>query len=536
MTVTAIGGLIAARGGAIDAPIVWSETFDDPDALTSALETLAVPQFGNWERYTNIVTADASEAWRAKDLVEASQLIYDPDDTDASRRYKLYGPGEAADGTPNLSVWFSPDGETWTGYSGNPLGLNVDDLQWLKIGSTVHAYVESPGEPGQPSDIRRYTITSSGTVFTDQGLAVARGGPGANDEERCGSPRAITNLAGLHVMVYDARSAAEGAFQKLHAATSVDGIAWTKVAGNPVLTVGSSGHVPAEMWQDEDGVYWVVMSAGGDNAAAYLYRCENPDPTSWIDGDWVNVLGSGSAFRAEGGPRLVQNSGRKTWLVGERNQVTPADNLIRKVDALGTDRITFQRWQATGADARERLSLIEAHDGVLKLDPNTPPTTAFSLLMRIDDLDLASGFAVMWRMKKEIKTTADLFTRVSIGSGVTVSASSFAQWATFTEGYSILHGTNAGTETLQSITAGTAATLATGTGPADFTGYHDFELRYTSDGHLSYLIDGVQVIAPTLDTTHLAAAKQVMVTQGQHTSSGGRGARSFFERLVVRRL
>lgn len=500
------------------------EGFDDPDStLTGAPDVLgANVQVGNWNRDDTIVTADALVSWRQDDLRENSRIIYDP--TDTTNPYKLYVTGNT--GSDNrIGLFVSDDGHTWTEYESNPVfgTLDADDLQFVRVGSTIHAFVEYPGTPGATGIVvRRYTSADDGITWTNQGTVLDVGTAGAWDDERVGSPSVAPLSGGGYVMVFDGAGTGGGVGQEMGAATAstIDGT-WTKIAGNPFLNTGASS-VPTDFWQDENDVWWMFT---WDDEKISLYKCEVADPTTWVSGDWVSVAAEFATI--EGTLALAENSGRKSGVASRINNAV-ASNFVRRVDFLGTSTVTFGRPGITAP--APYLALIEAHSSELLLDPRGN-TSGHATTARWD-LSLLNDWAVGVKFKKQAQTNGS-YARLSVGSGSTTAVDGNVQNQQPADSYGLIFGLEAQANTsLNSTSSGVSSAVGSAATVSDFPNYHQFELRHTGTT-LSLTRDGTQIASGTA-STHDATAKDVMVSQGRATSTAG--AISTYDWIYVRKF
>jgi hypothetical protein len=507
------GNNAASSTSDISSTFTFGEDFDDPDSLTAAAEALTTPCLGNTQRHPVVFNTDASDTWRSVGFDEQSKIIYDPDDSDASRRYKFYvgGRNEVA-----IGAAFSPDGINWTPYAGNPILVDdahgdKDDPDWAFDGTTQHLYIEDG------TDVGRYTSTD-GSTWTWEGIAIPIGGSGQWDNTRRASPTTKRIDATHWVMIYQA-----GTGEAVGSATSSDGITWTKNPNNPLWEFPVNHMAPADLWQDDSGDWWLVFQEGANDANTWLYKTTEQDPELWVPASWTQIRLLGNV----GDYTLVENTGRKSGVVLWGQSANPSINRVCRCDVLGTSTYTFQRRRADAnpkINANPLWSFIEVHNDILKLAPRVQTgtgTSSFALLLRIDGLNLTNNFAVGFRMRK-VAQTDELHTRISIGSGSTVDADALRERSTFNNGYCIQFGRGNETSTrLQKITAGISSILGSlvSIPSADFVNFRGWELRYLSSGALSVVLGDAVKISAT-DTAFVADLKQIMLTQGMSASAG----------------
>jgi hypothetical protein len=139
---------------------------------------------------------------------------------------------------------------------------------------------------------------------------------------------------------------------------------------------------------------------------------------------------------------------------------------------------------------------------------------------------------VLFRMKKVVNASDELYTQLSIGAGTPVVVGSTNMWVTFPDGYGVIFGraTQANSR-LRKMASAAESTLGTAFTVAAFSSYADFELRYRSTGALSMTRNGTQVATAT-DTTHAAVDKGVAITQGNNAA--GSGAKSTWDFVLAR--
>ncbi len=138
----------------------------------------------------------------------------------------------------------SPDGTKWTkisgsagagavlgmGASGQPDAKGAAHPHVLKVSGTFRCWYE--GYDGTTWRIL-YATSPDGLNWTKQGTALNPGGSGALDQLGLRNPMVI-NRSGLYELWYQGQSSATPNYHVLRA-TSIDGLAWTKISGEITL-------------------------------------------------------------------------------------------------------------------------------------------------------------------------------------------------------------------------------------------------------------------------------------------------------------
>lgn len=147
-----------------------------------------------------------------------------------------------------------------------------------------------PGPGGQRLGAARigYATSPDGVTWTKHATPVLDiGGAGAFDEAQAAEPR-VFHLASGYRMYYTGRNAA--GVNALGVATSPDGIAWTKAAGNPIIDSARWGN----FWGGAfflDGDTWHLWHGVESGSSSSLHYMSSADGLAWIDGPSNPVLG-----------------------------------------------------------------------------------------------------------------------------------------------------------------------------------------------------------------------------------------------------
>lgn len=208
-----------------------------------------------WHRYSgNPVMSDAYTC----------SVLYD---TSLGQYRMWYTSFNWANSTLEISYATSTDGLAWVQYSQNPV-MSVGGP-----GSFDSKWVTDPDVILDSGICRMYYTGFDGTYWrigiatSSDGLQWIKSptnpivglGPTAFDSIAASGPR-VTRADSLYFMCY---SGFDGSRHEVGLATSVDGLVWTKYAGNPVLTNGTPGQ-----W---DGISVQQIASTVVNGTMYLY-------------------------------------------------------------------------------------------------------------------------------------------------------------------------------------------------------------------------------------------------------------------------
>jgi predicted GH43/DUF377 family glycosyl hydrolase len=223
----------------------------------------------HWTKYADnpVISPGPAGSWDDHGVWEHS-VIRDQDETDSSKRYKMWYSGENANSN-SIGYAFSSDGIHWTKYADNPV------ISPGPAGSWDDECIERPSiikDQGETDSSKRYKMwysgenansNSIGYAFSSDGIhwtkyadnPVLNAGLSLSWEHcRIKAPFVIKdefeiNLNLLYKMWYTGGEydvVGDDPKYSIGYAFSSDGIHWTKYADNPVISPG-----PAGSWDDE---------------------------------------------------------------------------------------------------------------------------------------------------------------------------------------------------------------------------------------------------------------------------------------------
>ena len=215
----------------------------------------------------------------------------------------------------------STDGLSWDKYAGNPVLEPGETGEWdsayrgqvslIKDGGLYKMWY-SGGPPSGPWQTG-YATSSDGLewdIYAGNPVLVA-GGPGSWDEMESDGPAVIKDGAVYKMWYYGCN--ADYTVCSIGYATSNDGVTWTKLAGDPVLEA-----TPGE-W-DESGLSWPRVIKNGATYEMWYHsdgkigRATSPDGVAWTKYAGNPVLGEGWDGGGVGVSTLVLDGGTyKMW-------------------------------------------------------------------------------------------------------------------------------------------------------------------------------------------------------------------------------
>lgn len=240
---------------------------------------------------TPVVTIGAAGKWDDTGIREIGNILYDADEADPAKRYKLtYSGYGAAYAETNVYIGYaySADGVTWTKATvDSPLiAESAEDPYLVKYSGTYYLFVENK-EAVPFRGIRLYTSTDF-SVWTDNGYVFepqAGGTPTNWEATDVSSPTVFRNEStGLWCMFYEGRGG--GLLGRVGLATSENGTTWVRNGTTPILTEtawwGLNAQVPDDIVKIGD-VYYLVYHANPTSSSTGFHTglATSTNLTTW---------------------------------------------------------------------------------------------------------------------------------------------------------------------------------------------------------------------------------------------------------------
>ena len=206
------------------------------------------------------------------------------------------------------------EGTDFSSYDCNPVFTTTDEPWAEDIGGVAFAVTEVLGHPffqawyiGFPSDSYGeyglgYAVSPEGTDWTphpDNSLLGASA-TGAWDHDMMDAPQVVWDPESeQYVMLYQGYNIGEGLWG-LGVATSVDGLAWTRLPTNPVVDFAAPTDGVGWCWPlglslgSVAGFTGYMAGYSGRNDACEMYRVDGADVRTWVTRDEV-VFPAGDA-------------------------------------------------------------------------------------------------------------------------------------------------------------------------------------------------------------------------------------------------
>jgi predicted GH43/DUF377 family glycosyl hydrolase len=179
----------------------------------------------HWEKHTgNPVLVGGPGAWDQLGVLAMGVLL-------DSATYHMWYAGRGTGGTA-LGYATSTDGITWTKHPANPVLAEAGSPSVMRDGSSYRMWYDVNRQIRYATSPDRVTWTNyAGNPVLNNGA------PGQWDRAGVFNPAVVLEGSTYHMWY----AGWDSVNTRIGYATSTDGIAWTKFAGNPVLDVGSIG-------------------------------------------------------------------------------------------------------------------------------------------------------------------------------------------------------------------------------------------------------------------------------------------------------
>jgi len=276
-----------ADARAVDAPVIDAQIADGspPDAPSVDANLCGNPA---------VIPNLTHGAWnpllvpRSATAAHGSDNIYAPDIIRVSGDLCLmwYG-GQGSDGHDRIFLATSTDCHHWHHYPADDApqavvdsgGANhVNDPSVVRVGGTYYMYYTVAATG---IDDRIHLATSAdGLTWTAQGLVLDVGAAGTWDDFKVGRP-AVLHLGGTFYLWYDGNDSTN---RHVGLATSSNGTAFTKHPANPMVL-----HAGAVDVERIDGTYVMVREAGDG-----VYASTSADGVAWCDQGKIASLSGGA--------------------------------------------------------------------------------------------------------------------------------------------------------------------------------------------------------------------------------------------------
>lgn len=229
----------------------------------------------SWNEYAGnpVLDINADTSKFDADGIETPTVIKDIT-APLNQRYKLWYAGRKARCQPindhKFGYAFSPDGITWTKYTGNPVLVPGDSSSWYNTFISSPSIILENGiykmwftAPdlvinGQPTDGKGnigYATSADGINWTVYPSPVLIAGTQQNWDSASIAEPSVVKVGNTFHMFYSALDKWDIENFQVGYASSTDGINWTKSTQNPVLRIGSTGKWD-RYWASHPGVIY----------------------------------------------------------------------------------------------------------------------------------------------------------------------------------------------------------------------------------------------------------------------------------------
>jgi hypothetical protein len=487
----------------------------------------AATKLGNNSGDGGTIATHTGAVWRQHSIREQSNVVW----TGAEWVTLISGRDNTTTTKVGLYTADTLDG-TWTGYASNPVLPQAEDPH-IVITASNEPYVDDDGwfyvtyerkpASGDSSTLDvgvartknfrdDWEVWDGDSWATDltTGAAVLTKGASGWDQTFAQSPTTVHDGTQF-VCVYEG---ANGTNFRTGVARSADLVTWTKEPTNPVL----AEDVPDDLWFDGDA-WWMTLHA--DSGDQFLATTTD-SPAEWDSSSWTVTPAATIEDSTGSSIGLVHGPGGHRWATYQ--------------PTIGTSPIGLWNW--VGPDwgchrsnnGRAHQQTVDVVGDALVLKPLDSGSVNGDVAVHTTAAPVTSNFEIVAR-RKVVAQTDDQNAGIAVGSGVVVVDSDL--WLSYSDGYVFAVVNPDEIIEIREYTAGsfvtTQATDDITTAEAQAYGRH--AMSYLSSGDLDYKVNGTSRVSRT-DTTHVAAAKQIMLWQSNNTTR--RGGVSHYEWVVVR--
>jgi hypothetical protein len=221
--------------------------------LLCGASAFATTAFNVWTPKGNVVTVASAGNQQVLYLTSGCAVVANP-------CFRMW---YVINSTGNVNVLESSDGLTsWTAYSGNPVMTGVAVTTVWSVGGIFYMFA-SP-TPGSFTTIAEWTSTTGLGGWTSIGNVLTIGGSGAWDHTVCAQLNLVDIVSGTWYAYYTGANGPGTNAGGL--ATSTNGTAWTKAAGQPSIVGLNSSTSAGYNFTKTGTTYYAYGQANYNNA------------------------------------------------------------------------------------------------------------------------------------------------------------------------------------------------------------------------------------------------------------------------------